>query len=47
LFQLTNEFSVLYQNDKQKGDYDPVFLDWMFWFFLAPVEFTDRLNARD
>jgi hypothetical protein len=30
----------------KKGDYDPVFLDWVFWWFLGTFELTDRLLAR-
>jgi hypothetical protein len=33
-------------SDRQRGDYDPVFLDWVFWWYLATVELTDRLLAR-
>jgi hypothetical protein len=29
-----------------EGDYDPVFLDWIFWLYLATVELTDSLLAR-
>jgi len=47
LFTLANEFAVRHQRRGQQGDYDPVFLDWMFWWYLATVELTDRILARD
>lgn len=46
LFQLANEFDVRHRNESQKGDYDPAFLDWIFWWYLATIELTDRLVAR-
>jgi len=30
-----------------KASYDPVFLDWVFWWYLATIELTDRLLRRD
>jgi hypothetical protein len=46
LFQIANEFGLRHRAAGQKGDYDPVFLDWVFWWFLGTVELTDRLLAR-
>ncbi|MGH3934008.1 MAG: hypothetical protein ACRDS1_03325 [Pseudonocardiaceae bacterium] len=46
LFHIANEFDLRHHNDKQHTDYDPVFLDWVFWWYLATVELTDRLLAR-
>ncbi|MBY3555926.1 hypothetical protein [Modestobacter lapidis] len=46
LFQLANEFALRHFTEQQKADYDPVFLDWVFWWFLATIELTDRLLAR-
>ena len=46
LFRIANEFDLRHRDDKQQGDYDPVFLDWVFWWYLATVELTDRLLAR-
>lgn len=31
---------------RQQGDYDPAFLDWIFWWYLAAIELTDRILAR-
>lgn len=46
LFQIANEFAVRHQNRSQQGDYDPAFLDWIFWWYLATIELTDRLLGR-
>jgi hypothetical protein len=46
LFQLANEFDLRHRDKSQRSDYDPVFLDWVFWWYLATVELTDRLMAR-
>jgi hypothetical protein len=46
LFQIANQFAVRHRNAAQQDDYDPVFLEWIFWLFLATVELTDRLLAR-
>ena len=46
LFQIANQFSIRHQNESQKADYDPAFLDWVFWLYAATVELTDRLRAR-
>jgi hypothetical protein len=46
LFQIANQFAVRHQGDRQRGDYDPVFLDWLFWWYLDTVQLTDQLLAR-
>jgi len=46
LFRVANEFDVRHHNDRQRSDYDPMFLDWMFWWYLATVELTDRILDR-
>lgn len=28
-----------------RGEYDEAFLDWIFWWYLATVELTNRLIA--
>ncbi|MDQ1492292.1 MAG: hypothetical protein QOD57_3207 [Actinomycetota bacterium] len=45
LFQIANEFALRHRNEAQKSDYDPAFLDWVFWWYLATVELGDRLAA--
>jgi hypothetical protein len=46
LFTLANEFAIRHQRRGQQGDYDPAFLDWMFWWYLATVELTEQILAR-
>jgi hypothetical protein len=46
LFHIANAFEIRHINESQKGDYDPAFLDWIFWWYLATIELTDRLLAR-
>ena len=47
IFHIANDFAIRHESERQKADYDPVFLDWVFWWYLATVELTDRLLARD
>ena len=46
LFQIANEFALRHQTESQKADYDPDFLDWVFWWYLATIELSDRLLAK-
>jgi hypothetical protein len=46
LFQIANQFAVRHQRADQRGDYDPAFLDWLFWWYLGTVQLTDQLLAR-
>jgi hypothetical protein len=46
LFHIANKFDLRHRNDKQHTDYDPAFRDWVFWWYLATIELTDRLLAR-
>jgi hypothetical protein len=39
-------FDLRHRNDKQHSDYDPAFRDWVFWWYLATVELTNRLLDR-
>lgn len=41
LFRIANKFAVRHQGADQRGDYDPAFLDWLFWWYLGTVELTD------
>lgn len=43
LFLIANEFALRHSNSKQRGQYDPAFLDWIFWLYLSTVDLTDRL----
>jgi hypothetical protein len=46
LFQIANQFAIRHQNEQQRADYDPVFLDWVFWWYLATIDLTDRILDR-
>ena len=46
LFLIANKFGLRHRNRSQQDDYDPVFLDWIFWWYLATVELTNQLIAR-
>jgi hypothetical protein len=46
LFQIANEFDIRHRGAKQRPDYDEAYLDWVFWWYLATVELTDQLLAR-
>ncbi len=46
LFQIANQFALRHQGTGQQADYDPVFLDWVFWWYLATIELSDRLIER-
>lgn len=37
LFNIANNFALRHDNDKQKDDYDPLWLSWMFYLYLATV----------
>ena len=46
LFRIANKFAIRHQDTKQRTDYDPMFLDWIFWCYLFTIELSDRLLAR-
>jgi hypothetical protein len=46
LFEIANNFAIRHQNSTQQRDYDPAFLDWIFWWYLATVDLTNRILAR-
>ena len=46
LFQIANQFAIRHRNAAQQENYDPAFLDWIFWLYLATFELSDRLLAR-
>jgi hypothetical protein len=46
LFQIANQFDLRHRNASQRANYDPEFLDWVFWWYLATVELTNSLLAR-
>ena len=46
LFDIANNFAIRHRRDDQRADYDPAFLDWVFWWYLATIELTDCILAR-
>lgn len=46
LFEIANKFGIRHQKANQQGDYDEIYLDWIFWWCLATVELTNRLLTR-
>lgn len=47
LFQIANNFDIRHHGASQRDDYDPAFLDWIFWWYLATIELADRLRAHE
>lgn len=45
LFEIANRFDIRHRNDAQNTDYGDEFLDWIFYWYLATVQLTDRLLA--
>ena len=46
LFTIANEFDLRHRKPDQRGDYDEAFLDWIFYWYLATIELSDRIFAR-
>ena len=46
LFEIANRFDIRHREAKQMSDYDEAYLDWVFWWYLATVELTDRILAQ-
>jgi hypothetical protein len=47
LFTIANNFAIRHQDVRQQADYDQSFLHWIFWWYLATIELTDRLLERE
>ncbi|MEO3750793.1 hypothetical protein [Streptomyces sp. B6B3] len=45
LFEIANRYDLRHRRTDQRGNYDEAFLDWIFWWYLATVELTNRLIA--
>lgn len=43
LFQIANEFDLRHSGARQRTDYEDAYLDWIFWWYLATLELTDRI----
>ncbi len=46
LFQIANQFNLRHKTSSQRDDYDPEFLNWIFYWYLATITLTDRLLAK-
>lgn len=47
IFELANKFGIRHWNEQQLTDYDPIWLSWMFHFYLATIHAVTRLlDAR-
>lgn len=46
LFQIANRFQIRHLSEQQKGNYNPAFLDWIFWWYLGTIELTNTLLER-
>jgi hypothetical protein len=46
LFQIANRFAIRHQSTQQLSEYDPAFLDWIFWWYVGTVELTSRIITR-
>jgi hypothetical protein len=46
LFNIANNFGIRHKNERQKIDYDPLWLSWMFYYYLATIHFVTRRLER-
>lgn len=47
LFNIANNFGIRHHNPKQKTNYDqPIWLSWMFYFYLATIHAVIRLIKK-
>lgn len=46
LFEIANKFAIRHRKADQRSGYDEVYLDWLFWWYLATVELINRLIVR-
>lgn len=46
LFHIANKFHLRHRTEEQRGEYAHDFLDWVFWWYLATIELTNRLLVR-
>ncbi|MEU3010110.1 hypothetical protein [Nocardia asteroides] len=45
LFLIANKFAIRHRRADQQGNYDPAYLEWLFWWYIATIELTDKLLA--
>jgi hypothetical protein len=46
LFHIANGFDLRHRDMSQKVDYDPAFLDWIVYVYLASIELVEALVSR-
>ncbi|WJZ68462.1 hypothetical protein [Kocuria rosea] len=46
IFQIANRFGIRHFDAGQRLDYDPAFLDWIFWSYLNTINLTEDLIER-
>lgn len=47
LFNILNNFGIRHNNDRQQANYDkPIFLTWLFYYYLAAIHAALRLTER-
>lgn len=46
LYEIANRFRIRHHKADQRGDYDEAYLDWLFWWYLATIELTNRLIEK-
>ncbi len=46
LFDIANNFDLRHRNANQRSDYDPLFLEWVFSWYLGTITLVASLAAR-
>ena len=46
LFEIANRFDLRHRNSSQLADYDDNFLEWIFYWYLATVDLSEKLLAE-
>ena len=46
IFEIPNKFELRHRGSDQHGDYGSEFLEWIFYWYLATIQLTDRLLTR-
>ena len=46
LFDIANNFDLRHRTAKQRTDYDPVFLEWLFGWYLCTITLVSSLLER-
>ncbi|MHB1535204.1 MAG: hypothetical protein ACYC1D_11485 [Acidimicrobiales bacterium] len=46
LFEIANNYHLRHHTADQRTDYSPDFLEWIFYWYLATVQLSDRLLAE-